>query len=282
MEDLEGFEETQDAKIDFSKMTKEEQAELAFQFQSEIIEDGVHVMARYLRIGRNLYLVSKQKLFERMGYGSFEEWRAQPEMNMSKATSYGLMKVFDVYIEKLRVSPSKLEGMDWTKLLTVAPFVNAGNVDEYLDRVRSLSRADLQSEMSRLRALAQGKTPKQAEEQQDVLDIVRQACPIQCGMTCKMIKDDEERAVQSFRKFLGTYKGLSAKIRTLFGRNFGIEQKHEPKAGLPSSPDDSPAPKRGEPHLQERAPNLPEGQDVHGSSVDGRREVVEGIDLDCG
>lgn len=221
--------------VDFSTLNDAEQAEVGQSLEKQILDDSSQVMARYLRIGRNLYVVSKNKLYEKMGHGTFDEWRAQPDLNLARATSYALMKVFETYVEKLGVSPDRLSGLDWTKLYAVAQFVNPSNVDEFIEKVRNLSRTDLQSEISAARALAMGKTPTQAAAQQAVIDIVREACPIGCGTKCGLISSDEDAAVIAFKKFLGGWRGLSAKIKGLYGKPISATKQHEPRTSDSSS-----------------------------------------------
>ncbi|NIM21265.1 MAG: hypothetical protein GTN64_02405, partial [Candidatus Latescibacteria bacterium] len=57
---------------------------------------------------------------------------------MSRATSYALMKVFEVFIERLKVDADRLAGVDYTKLYNISQFVTAENVDEFLTKVKSL------------------------------------------------------------------------------------------------------------------------------------------------
>lgn len=224
---------------EISKLSDEDKASAGHALEQEIIDDSQQVMARYLRIGRNLHLVSKNHLYKLLGYESFDEWRAQPEMGLSRATSYALMKVFDTFIERLKVDYKRLEGVDWTKLYAISQFVNAENVEDYLEKVKTLSRTDLQREAALTRARLKGKTETEAEAQVAVLDIVREACPINCGSRCSLIDNDHDAAVSAFKKYLGRWRSLSARIKSLFGTEIKAA-KHERKAdteGVPPETD---------------------------------------------
>ncbi len=214
---------------DIAAMDDETKAGLGFELEKQILDDSQQVMARYLRIGRNLHLVSKNHLYKQLGHDSFDEWRAQPGLNVSRATSYALMKVFEVFVERLKVDVKRLEGVDWTKLYAVSQFVNGENVEDYLEKVKNLSRTDLQREAALTRARLAGKTPTEAEAQVATLDIVREACPINCGAKCSLIDADQDAAVESFKKYLGRWKSLSARIKSLFGTDIKAA-KHEQKA----------------------------------------------------
>lgn len=203
---------------DIASMNDEDKAGVGHALEQEILADSQQVMARYLRIGRNLHLVSKNHLYKQLGYDSFEEWRAQPEMNVSRATAYALMKVFEVFVERLKVGLKELEGVDWTKLYAISQFVNPENIAEYLEKVKSLSRTDLQREAALTRARLAGKTPTEAEDQVAVLDIVRRACPVSCGQKCVIINSDEDAAVATFKKFLGGWKSLGVAVKSIYGK----------------------------------------------------------------
>lgn len=280
---------------DIASLTDEQKAEIGHGIQTEIIDDGRHVMARYLRIGKNLYAVAKYTLYKQLGCDTFDEWRAQPELQLSRATSYALMKVYEVFVEKLQVKHERLTGLDWTKLYNVSRLVTAENVDEMLTKVETLSRADLQRELSATRARLSGKTPSQADAHVADLDFVRECCPIGCGTTCSVINKDEDTAIKSFKTFLGKWKSIHARIKSLFGQSYkkkvkkkheqseqgGGEAKAEPKTEVPPPPKetkseghipsgngDSPAAERGEPHVQERPASGEAGAKVHGENAD--------------
>lgn len=221
--------------VDFSDLKPKDRAALGLELEEQIQDDSKQVMARYLRIGRNLFLISKHKLYEQMGHSSFEEWRAQPELNLARSTSYALMKIFDVFVERLRVSPDRLSGLDWSKLFAICAVVTPENVDEYLEKVRLLSRSDLQSELSLTKAIAGGKTQTEAETQQVILGVIREACPIGCGGKCPQIAVDEDAAVVAFKHFLGGWRGLQLKVKGLFATMLQASnnsatraQQHEP------------------------------------------------------
>ena len=217
--------------IDFSSLTTDEKTEVGMTMEKQVLEDSSQVMARYLRIGRNLYVISKNKLYENMGHASFDAWRAQPDLNLARSTSYALMGVFETFVERLGVDPVRLAGLDWTKLFAVSKFVNPNNIDEFLEKVRLLSRTDLASEITNLRALASGQTPAQAAAQQSIIDTVKMACPIGCGAKCGLISQDEDAAVVAFKKFLGNWKALSAIIKGLYGKAVSptATTQHEPE-----------------------------------------------------
>lgn len=291
---------------DISKLTDEQKAEVGHGIQNEIVDDGRHVMARYLRIGKNLYAIAKFSLYKQLGYDTFDVWRAQPELQLPRSTSYALMKVYEVFVEKLQVKHERLTGLDWTKLYNISRLVTAENVDEMLTKVETLSRADLQRELSETRARLSGKTQAQAESHVADLDFVRECCPIGCGTTCAIIAKDEDMAVKSFKTFLGKWRSIHARIKGLFGKSkakSNPEKKREPSkqdksetvsppskdAPPPVTQDASafeetevlsgdgnpPAAERGQSHVPECDSNGTGGKAVHGQKADAGGEGVE-------
>jgi hypothetical protein len=200
------------------EMSEEEKAVVGHSLEQQIIEDGTHLMARYLRIAKNLHAVSKNDLFKQLGYDSFEQWRAQPELKLSRSTAYALIKIYDVYMAQLGVDSEKLRHMDWTKLYAASRFVNQNNVEDMLEKMRTLSRSDFNQELAALRIAEGGGSESQSQETVDVLNIIRECCPVQCGQKCQHIDNDYDVAVDSFKKFLGGWKSLGLKIKSLYGK----------------------------------------------------------------
>lgn len=263
--------------IEVAKMSDQEKAEAGHALEQQIADDSAQVMARYLRIGRNLHFMAKSKLYESLGFQTFDAWRAQPDLNLSRATSYALMKVFETFIDRLKVDQGRLSGIDWTKLYNIAQFCTPENVDEMLSKAESLSRTDLQREVSTMRALAKGQSPAQTQAHLDALDVLRESCPIGCGAKCGLINADEEAAVKAFKIFLGKYKSLSAKIRSLFGKNITASAQHGQVSSTVPSQDNPAAPGGGsESHVPERASDQSEdGNAVHGQDADGGSQGLE-------
>jgi len=268
--------------LDISALSDEQKATVGHNLQEEITEDSKHVMARYLRIGRNLRVFARNQLYAKLGFDSFDEWRAQPELNLSRSTSYALMKVFEIFVERLKVMPQRLQNIDWTKLYGLSRVVTAENVDDYLSKAETLSRTDLQRELSLVKARLAGKTEVEAEAQQDVLDFARQCCPINCGAKCSLIDADQDAAVESFKKFLGKWKSISARIKSLFGKPIATRQNETEKndSPLPADAGTPPPGDRRKSYVPERNPVEPGDEaPVHGENPDAVGKVLEGASV---
>lgn len=222
-------------------LTDDDKAVLAARLEGEIAEDARQVMARYLRIGANLRLVQKEAIYGQLGYDTFNQWLAQPEFSLSRSTAYALIRVFEVFVEQLQVDPQKLAHLDYSKLYTISQVVTRENVDDFLVKVGTLSRSDLQKEVQLLTGRA-GKPLSQAEDDLATLDIIREACPVNCGMRCQYIAEDHDAAILAFRKFLGGWRSLTARIKGLYGQDIGTR-----KAGAHAAA----APHGGQPYVRQ-------------------------------
>jgi predicted nuclease of restriction endonuclease-like RecB superfamily len=96
-----------------------------------------------LRLAYLLKRVKDKKLYEDWGANSFEEAIADPDISISRSTAYGLLQVWDTWVEKYRLEPEKVAQIPYDKLLIVAPMVEDSNHLEMFENARVLSRADL-------------------------------------------------------------------------------------------------------------------------------------------
>jgi len=111
---------------------------------------------------------------------SWRSFVAQPDLQpltVSKADR--LVKVYETYVEKLRIRPVDLVNIDSNSLLRMANFVTPENVQEWLDKAKYNSRSDL------YREIRFGKI-NESECEHPKGFIVKRECPI-CGWREKVI-----------------------------------------------------------------------------------------------
>ncbi len=118
------------------------------------INEAQFVRERIIEIRHNLglssiqlaYLLKKTKekrLYESWGMNSFEEAIADPDISISRSTAYGLLQVWDTWVEKYGLTPEEVATVPYDKLLMVAPMVTDDNHTEIFEDAKSLSRQDL-------------------------------------------------------------------------------------------------------------------------------------------
>jgi len=119
----------------------------AFKIDQEIKQLKVRVNSGFLDLARLLKDIKDDKLYESLGYETFESYIAQPELGFDRSSVYRFIQIYDKFVIELGVAPGRLVLTDWTKLRTILPCVNKSNVKELLAKAESLSRSDLRLEI---------------------------------------------------------------------------------------------------------------------------------------
>lgn len=102
-----------------------------------------------LDIGKILSAIKRDDLFY-PNYDSFEEFLAIPELSFSRSTAYKAMAMYLVFEEKYRIA-DKILDIESDKLNKIIPILTDGNVDEWIDKARALSRSDLIEEIKQFK-----------------------------------------------------------------------------------------------------------------------------------
>lgn len=68
---------------------------------------------------------------------------ADPEINISKSMAARYSAIYRKYIQELGLDYEKLRGLDTNMLYYVAGKIDKENADEWLEKVRTLSRSDI-------------------------------------------------------------------------------------------------------------------------------------------
>lgn len=138
---------------DLSVTTNQEpDAELV---KTRLIETKRDLGRSSVQLAGLLKLVRDEKLYLKWDHPSFNSAIEDPEIGISRSTAYGLIQVWETWIEKYKLEPTKVAEVPYDKLLLISPLVTDNNWDEMFHNAKSLSRQDLHS----LRA-EQGKATK--------------------------------------------------------------------------------------------------------------------------
>ena len=87
--------------------------------------------------------VKEKRLYEEWDYDSFEEAIADPDISISRSTAYGLLQVWDTWVERFGLTPEEVATVPYDKLLMAAPMVTEDNHKEIFEDAKNLSRQDL-------------------------------------------------------------------------------------------------------------------------------------------
>lgn len=78
---------------------------------------------------------------------SWKAFLSQPEINLHVAKADRLVKIYQKYVCEFNIKPEDIYGVDSNTLLRLTTVVNKDNVEEWLDKARNLSRADVYREI---------------------------------------------------------------------------------------------------------------------------------------
>lgn len=135
-------------------MTKELAEETAHILDQQIVQANYNIRANFIALARLLCQMRDEKLYLVLGHPSFNSYLADVGVEMDRSWAYRLIRAWEKFSVGLGVPDRKLIEVGPTKLDIIAPVVNEGNKDEWLDK-SVLSKGDLISEVRS----SQGKPP---------------------------------------------------------------------------------------------------------------------------
>ena len=129
----------------------EREAEVAYEVEANIRAVVTEMRKGWLILARELHRFHDLKMWRALGYRSFEEWCASPDIDIKRRTVYGLIEVWQQLVVDRGVDPAQLEGCNVSTVREVLPAVRRGQVpvEEALADVRSLSRNDIRERYDR-------------------------------------------------------------------------------------------------------------------------------------
>jgi hypothetical protein len=134
----------------------------------------------WIHLAGDLFEVHRDRVWDLVGYDSFEAWLADPEIDLNPRHVYRMIQVYRELVEEREVPLEALEAADVTKVAVVLPALKRGDVtaEEALSDASTLSRSDLQERYS-----GDLKAPLDAEEEPEFCQ-----CPT-CGKSHRVKRD---------------------------------------------------------------------------------------------
>ena len=120
-----------------------EKGKLAFENSQKIINLKNSIEKDLLRLASLLISNHDNQYYKILGYDSWEEFLAIPELSMSRSFAYKIMQVYRIWIQKFFVSQENLMNIDNEKLFLASTQATKDNYEEWLERARTLSRSDI-------------------------------------------------------------------------------------------------------------------------------------------
>ena len=107
------------------------------------IKDGIH--RSFMSLAVCLKTMKEREYYIELGFGSFDEYCGQPEVDLSVNRCNKLIRIYDRWVEDYGYKVEELEGIDTEKLDIAQSQATDENYEEWLERARLLSRADLKA-----------------------------------------------------------------------------------------------------------------------------------------
>jgi hypothetical protein len=112
-----------------------------------------HIGKATIALAEILFHIHKEKAWEALGYDSFEELIAQPEIGLSRGFCYALIKIYNTFIIELGVKTEEIESVDITKmreLIKIEQDISTRQIaKEWIQKAKMLSRSDLIAEVKK-------------------------------------------------------------------------------------------------------------------------------------
>ena len=100
----------------------------------------------FLKLGAYLKLMHDEAYYLVLDYSTWQEYLDTPEIDLSRSQAYKLMAVYERWLVKYNYSAEQLNGISIEKLYIASSQANDENHGEWLEKARTLSRADLKAE----------------------------------------------------------------------------------------------------------------------------------------
>lgn len=166
-EDIELQEEKDNAqaKVDWLAREKEDAQEvyqLAWENKEELVFHRKEVQYNFLHLARLLKLNRDKSYYKLLGYDSFEEFLADPELAFRKSTAYMLIGHFELYVEKLHRQNEELADVGSRRLTIIRPVVEL-DPDTWMANAKAMSKSDLSNEVRQAQGLPEVIPPRQEQ-----------------------------------------------------------------------------------------------------------------------
>jgi len=100
----------------------------------------------FLKMGAFLKIIHDNRLYIELDSLTWQEYLDNPEIDLSRSQAYKLMIVYEKWIEKWGYSPDEVSKVSIEKLYIASSQANDTNHEEWFEKAKVLSRADLKAE----------------------------------------------------------------------------------------------------------------------------------------
>lgn len=129
----------------------EAQAKAAHEVHAAIVGEVKLIRTAWVRLAQRLWDFTEQRMWAALGYTSFEQWLASPEVELSRRHCYYLNEVWRELVIKRGLDPSELHDVGVSKITEILPAVRRGYVelDQAIADAKVLGRDDLREKYAK-------------------------------------------------------------------------------------------------------------------------------------
>ena len=99
----------------------------------------------FLKMGAFLRIIHDNKLYIELDSLTWQEYLDTPEIDLSRSQAYKLMAVYERWVEKWGYDPDEVSKVSIEKLYRASSQATDDNHEEWFEKARVLSRADLKA-----------------------------------------------------------------------------------------------------------------------------------------
>ena len=128
-------------------MTNRDKADRAHGIVLEIKSVILNRTKDVFSLGKFLKEIRDEELYLVLGYDSFLEFIADPEISFQKTTAYAYIQLYECFVEKYNVDFRKIGKIPYSKLLKIMKYVDETNIDTLIGLAMDLVSGDLDEEI---------------------------------------------------------------------------------------------------------------------------------------
>lgn len=119
----------------------------AFRIHRELVNLKNTVETSGLYMGKLLYEIQENLLYLKLGYDTFEQYLADPELSFKRATAYNLKKTYKQWVLDYGFPIEEVGTIGFERLLEAGKVATEETKDSWLTKAKELSRGDLMTEV---------------------------------------------------------------------------------------------------------------------------------------
>ncbi len=101
----------------------------------------------FIELGKDLKLMRDKRLYESLGYETFESYIAQGSLSFGRRLVYAFIGIVEDYVDNDMCKQLHIAEIDWSKLDRIRQFKETKEFSEWIEKARTLSLSDLNLEV---------------------------------------------------------------------------------------------------------------------------------------